>query len=784
MAFESKWGGFDSELGCYVITRPDTPGKWQNYLYSKDGKFQVVVTQRGDGDGFYLSRNANLFSKGRNYSLFDKGNGECWSLNGGYSPISPAEYRCEHHPGRTVFKVDYDGISSELSIVVHPEKYIEVNQLKLRNNSGRQREFSLIGFYEGVLEGINNGNQIQNTHLNKEMGAVISRRYHFGTHQYKYASFYVSDKVPNSFSGAFDSFFDSDVERSKASVWKKGVLANVNAYATDISPALQHDVVIEPNQEFAINYGFGIADNIEEAEWFAQEFFDNGVAGEALAKSKSFFNDIVNDNKLATGNNVIDKLFNVWTKIQLHRQVISSRFSDFHNWRNNLQDAWGWLIYEPQLAKDYLREICSLADEDGFMRRSSVRVEGVIARIESVCQKHADIATWAVTLASNYAYETGDIDFFFEKIKYADAQKEATVIECLIHGIKWLLNHRGQHGMILMLDGDWSDPLEEAGRKGIGESPWTSVALVNSIRNIVPFLRKIDLADLADELVEHADNLARAVNQYAWDGQWYIRGITDDGVRFCKSDDPDANVSLMMQAWAIMSGVVTPERKGCVLKAIDDYVKTDIGPILYGPPFLKWRQEIGRETVKQPGTGENGSVYVHGAMMLAMAEIKAGRPDEALEIITQVLPLREKDCTSVTKAIPLWMPNFYHGPHSPLAGLSSGIISTGAPAWFCLDIVNGFLGIQPELDGLRVNPALPHSWNDVTFERNWRGATYNFIYKRCGKGDCVSVMLNGEILEDGLIPVPSNCDIYNVDVIIGSENQVGKTIEKELLNAI
>ena len=245
---------------------------------------------------------------------------------------------------------------------------------------------------------------------------------------------------------------------------------------------------------------------------------------------------------------------------------------------------------------------------------------------------------------------------------------------------------------------------------------------------MIPLLEALNYDKIAEEFQSGANALTTAVNENAWDGKWYIRGITDDGIRFCTDKDGDAKVSLMMQAWAILGNVVPENRMHHVLRAIDDYILTDIGPILYGPPFLKWRPEIGRETVKQPGTGENGSCYVHAAMMLAMAEIKANQPDTALRIIKQVLPLRDSDCCDITRAVPLWMPNFWHGPHSTVPGRSSGIMSTGALAWFYLDICDGFFGIQPQLNGLQINPVWPSAWKQGKITRKWRNAVYHLDY--------------------------------------------------------
>ncbi|MFI4913081.1 MAG: GH36-type glycosyl hydrolase domain-containing protein [Sedimentisphaeraceae bacterium JB056] len=764
-----NWYSFKEKGKCCSIETPDTPRPWQNYIYGSDGNFQLVISQRAKGDSFYFSKAANNFSAGRNYNLLDKESGRCWSVNGGDAPFSPEKYKCRHFPGKTVFNVLNDGIETELLITADVDNDIEINRLTIKNSREKRAVFSLIGFNECVLEGVKNGNQIDKTTFDEKTGAVLAQKCHFDTPSYKYAAFYAADRYPDSYSGSLEALFDADVPRSNADIWKKGRLPNKNAHATKIAMALQHEMILEPGELLCINYGLGLADSMDEAARLAEDFVAEKNSQDIIQQNETYFDEVLNNGQIETEDNILNSMLNFWAKIQLHRQVLTARGAVSHNWRNNLQDAWGWMIFDPGWARRRLYEMFSLANEDGFLRRTSMRVPELCGSSAShyLSQRHGDIATWTALLAGRYVAETGDLDFFKEEVEYAQGKKKASVVDCLINAVQWLLDHKGKHGMILMLDGDWSDPLEEAGKRGIGESPWTTVALVNGIKHIDGLLRCLGYDEKADYFKDQAQQLAKAVNENAWDGQWYIRGITDDGVRFGMKDDPDANVSLMMQAWPIISGVVPQERKSSVLRAIDEHVKTDIGPILYGPPFLKWRPEIGRETVKQPGTGENGSVYVHGAMMLANAEIVAGRADQALDIIKKVLPLREESCEHITRDIPLWMPNFYHGPHSDTPGLSSGIISTGAPAWFFINVCEGFLGIKPQIDHLLIDPLFPSSWKNARFKRQWRGSVFDFRYRRDMSVSGLSVYFNDKKLEDNRIPVPQKEAVYDVEIVIG-----------------
>lgn len=761
---KSEFHTFTEGGACLNILRPDPPRPWPNFIYGTNGDLQVVVDQRGRGRSFYRSEGANTFSLGRNYVLRDEGSGQAWSLNAGDAPSLPERYHCAHRAGATCFTTRNAGIEAELLITVAGEQLCELNRIELRNTGKAQARLSLIGLQRCVLNGLKNDNQLEATRFDPESGAMLAQKRHFNTADYKYAAYYLSDRRPDAHTGSLESIFTRDTAPSEAAIWTHGELPGINAHATEIALGLQHHFELAPGEHIRIDFVLGLADDFADATECARGFFTRHNVDQLVHPTRATFEQLSDLGKLNTGEPVFDLFLNHWSRLQLDRQLRTDRGAATHNWRNNLQDGWGWMVFAPGRARQRLRDMLSLANEDGFLRRTSLRIPEAGGLGHYLSQRHGDIGTWTAMLAGRYAAETADFDFFRERIDYADGQKQATVIEGVMNAVQWLLDHKGRHGMILMLDGDWSDPLEEAGREGIGESPWTSVALVHAIRCIDPLLRALDKTDQAEAFAQAATDLAEAVNQHAWDGGWYIRGITDEGLRFCTKDDPDAKVSLMMQAWPLIAGVVPEDRKAAVLEAIDGHIETEIGPILYGPPFLQWRPAIGRETVKQPGTGENGSVYVHATMMLAYAEITAGRPDAALRMIRRVLPARDPDTITTTRDVPLWMPNFYHGPHSSVPGCSSGIFGTGALAWFFLVVYEGFLGIRPQIDGLEIRPTFPSDWSEASATRRWRGADYTIHYRRVAGLTATELRLDGRLIADGKLPIPEPRSQHHVDV--------------------
>jgi cellobiose phosphorylase len=747
--YESKWGFLDEAGRRYVITTPETPRMWENYLYSMDGKFHVIISQRAKGETFYDCFVVNTVSYSRNYCIFDKDNKNCWSLNAGDAPIKAESYQCTHSPGRTVFFAEHTGLKTKVSVVVDTESYREVNRVKITNNSNKTRKLSLIGYQEISLKGIDNKLECQWSRFVADANAIVCQRRHYRTPEYQYAVFYHCDSLVNSFCGSKADFLGGDVEFYESQVFKTGVLSNTDAYGTELITALQKNIELDPGQSMEINFTLSLAQNIDDAQQDALAFNKLGDgAYQIFGRVEQFYDQMLGSFPLELPDRTLNIMLNTWSKCQLHRQAISARSTPWFNWRNHLQDSWAYLMFDPTWEKYWIEQTCRATLEDGFMPRCSARIK----ELEFPDQTHADIATWAALCVERYIAETGDLEFLNKQIEYAENSKQATIVDCILGGLNWLIDHPGPNGMVLMRDGDWSDPLEEVGKRDIGESPWTSMALVNAVRHFNIVLNALGRQSDAEKLKASAQNIKDAVNKYAWDGNWYIRAITDDGERLCTKKDKDGRVSLLLQAWAIISGVADEDRVKKLVKAVDENNKNDhVGPILYAPPFMTPRPWIGRETAKPPGTCVNGSCYNHVAMMWAKAEMIIGRPEAAVDIIKKILPLQELDNTDKSKAIPLWMPNYWHGPHSKTPGLGSDVMTSASPPWMYLVVYDDLLGIKATVDGLLVSPCLPKYWDKIKVQRKWRGSTYNFEYKRKGDGNVISVRMDGKAVTRGLI---------------------------------
>ncbi len=154
-----QYGYFDDKAKEYVITRPDTPQSWSNYLGSTE--YGAIITNNAGGYSFYKSgargrilrlrfNSVPMDQPGRYFYLRDNENGDYWSSS--WQPVGKPldEYQsvCRHGTAYTVIESHYAGIATETTYFVPLGQTFEYWRLKVTNESDRLRQLSLFSFCE------------------------------------------------------------------------------------------------------------------------------------------------------------------------------------------------------------------------------------------------------------------------------------------------------------------------------------------------------------------------------------------------------------------------------------------------------------------------------------------------------------------------------------------------------------------------------------------------------------------------------------------------------------
>ena len=156
-----QYGYFDDKNKEYVITRPDTPKSWSNYLGSKE--FGSIITNNAGGYTFYKSGGMGRFIRmrfnsipvdqpGRYIYFHDHDTGDFWSASWQPvgKPLNQFKSHCCHGTAYTRITSEYKGITSQVTYFVPLGKNYEIWKVKITNTGNRNRMLSGFTYQELV----------------------------------------------------------------------------------------------------------------------------------------------------------------------------------------------------------------------------------------------------------------------------------------------------------------------------------------------------------------------------------------------------------------------------------------------------------------------------------------------------------------------------------------------------------------------------------------------------------------------------------------------------------
>ena len=262
--------------------------------------------------------------------------------------------------------------------------------------------------------------------------------------------------------------------------------------------------------------------------------------------------------------------------------------------------------------------------------------------------------------------------------------------------------------------GDWNDGMDRLGDEGRGESVWLAWFQIAIVHIFSPLARQVGHSGDADRWQAHAGALSDALENNAWDGNWYLRAFDDEGAPWGSSENAECRIDLIAQAWSVLSGLPVTDRMRTSLKSVSKELVDPEARIvrLLKPPFDKTDRDPGYIRAYPPGIRENGGQYTHAAVWLGTAHAKIKDGDLAYRIFDMINPIPRT--ASKTAA------DHYRREPYVLAGDISGVGDqcgrggwswySGAAGWAWQLGVLDILGVRPQAGQLRLEPCLPSSW--------------------------------------------------------------------------
>ena len=750
---QNKYGHYTDDGYEYVITTPHTPREWINYLWNP--LYLASCSQHMNGNSLYQNKDGvvtNLMGKQdmredpRWIYIRDNTSGEIWSA--GYLPCLTEhdEYECRHGLGYSILKTLKNGIELEYRIFVPREHMGEVWTVSVRNKSGRDRDLSIFSVCNVMLDGVNMPygyvSGLDAKYCPDEQFLWLRNMTHTVVNE-KYRAFMYSDISPDHWDVSKGHFLGKTKNYICPERIIEGQLGDSVASAEYLVGAMQHDMKLADKEQNKFNIVIGLVTDLNEARAMRDALKNSTLVEDEFVAMYSANIGRISGIELMTPDNNFNRLFSIWMKHQLYLMSDWARFY-FKGYRDTCQDAAGLSIIDPERAIDMLKRALENQRSDGFCPRA-FRVASI--DVAAADKHYADSPSWISHATDAILCETGDLTILDEVVQYSD-NGSGTIWEHNIQAMEFLWNDRGEHGLSLVHAGDWNDLMDKVGVMGRGEGIWMSMALARVLKLVGKIAAWRGEHIIKKLCHERFNELQKNILQHGWDGTHFIYSINDYGKRIGTVQADEGKYFINPQSWAMLSGVINAAEYDKIANFIEPIVDTPVGPVHNWPPFTKYDPNIGQLTGTPSGFFTNGNVYCHAGAFKVAADFDANRKEKAFDTFMRLLPDEEK-------SEPFAQVNGYVGPTALRMKhhVSDDPWRTGTVAWNMINCIDRLLGFRRTLTGFHLLPQIPQKWDNVRFDRPFRGTIFQIEIKH---GDTSSIIMDGKQLKDNFIKVPVN----------------------------
>ncbi len=242
-------------------------------------------------------------------------------------------------------------------------------------------------------------------------------------------------------------------------------------------------------------------------------------------------------------------------------------------------------------------------------------------------------------------------------------------------------------------------------------------------------------------------------------------------MRIGSNVNKEGKVPLNSQTWAILSGIVPPDRLKSILEKIDRYLDTPYGPALFLPSYTSFNPGIGRVTAFAEGTKENAAVFSHACAFKIVADCQIKRGDKAYETYRKLLPMSPaKHNHSKYKVEPYVWAEYIIGPGSKYKfGEGAFTWNTGTSAWMFIAATEWIAGARRELEGLLIDPCLPRRWKKCWIRRPFRGAVYeiSILNPKGVQSGVRHITVDGKEQKTNIVKPHRDGKVHKVEVVMG-----------------
>ena len=752
---------FNDKERKITFDRFDLPSPWINYL--SNGRMHAFVSQAGGGMTWWLSPMAFRISRYRFYNLpidspgfyiyIRMENGEIWSPT--FRPSdTPVDMReASHLPGYSTFTASKDGVTASLKLFMATDYDSLLWDLSLKNDNGDDISLDVFAYVERSQFLAKEENTLGyylkwNTRAiwDEDLNAIT---YAYTAWMHPRATdsplvYFASSEKMESYCCNRDVFCGNYRDERNPIEVENGLLSNTNLHGGEPCGAIHNRVKLAGGEEKSISLYLGVTEgalanyekSVSDTKATLAKLREAGAVKKQFEKCQKWWQEHLGVFRCKIPDEDAERQINTWAPLQCVQTArfsrsISSSASGVRGigFRDSAQDMLAQAYRKPDWAYEMLEYLASQQFEDGHPVHIMWPEENRPAQDITRSDNHL----WIVYLAYAIIAETGDLSILDREIPFLAPDMKnhtgsATLWEHLLRGIEFTENHLGEHGLPLILFSDWNDHLGPFGRRGKGESIMVSEQLIYALRQLSELAELRGEDDLVKKFAARIKQQEDALEKYAWDGRWYLRGLDDDGNPVGSHSAKYMRVWINTQSWMVIAGAGEKEQHIAAMDNSRAELDTGLGLLLNTPGFPGWpSQEAGMTNGLPAGYSENGGVFCQANCWAIMAEALLGRGDIAWQLYTQIQP------HSVIKKVGI---ERYHSEAyaycSTMLGKANekfgwGVVSqvTGTAAWMDVVSTQYILGVRPTIKGLLIDPSIPSEWDKFSVQRIYRGCKLN-----------------------------------------------------------
>ncbi|HAU87224.1 MAG TPA: glycosyl transferase [Lachnospiraceae bacterium] len=811
-----KFGYFDDVKKEYVITTPTTPYPWINYLGSQE--FFSLISNTAGGYSFYKDAKLRRITRfrynnvpldlggGRYYYLYDEG--DFWSP--GWAPAKKElqSYECRHGMGYTIIKGKRNDVSTEVTFFVPLNFNGEVHKVVIKNESDKVKKLKLFSFLEWCLWNADDDDRnFQRNFSTGEVeikGSAIYHKTEYKERRNHYAFFSVNAPI-----AGFDSDRESFIGTYNGFEAPQAVVAGQsnNSVADGWSPCASHclEMELQPGETKEYVFILGYVENPVDDKWESKgvinkkkaeammaQFATTADADKALAELKADWDRLLSKYILESGEEKLNRQVNIWNQYQCMVTFNLSRSASYFEsgvgrgmgFRDSNQDILGFVHQIPDRARERIIDIASTQLQDGgaYHQYQPLTKRGN----DAIGGNFNDDPLWLILAVVAYVKETGDYSILDVMTPFDNDMSVATPLkDHLKRSFDHVINNLGPHGLPLIGRADWNDCLNlNCFSTEPGESFQTTTSKDGRVAESVMIagmftyigglyarlMEKVGDTDEAKRADTEVDKMRDIIMKDGWDGKWFLRAYDDFGKKVGSEECEEGKIFIESQGFCVMGGCGVDDGRAIqALDSVEERLGTKYGLVLNNPAFTRYVVEYGEISTYPAGYKENAGIFCHNNAWIMCAEAVVGRGDKAYDYYTRIAPAFLEDISEIHRTEPYVYPQMAAGKDARRFGEAKNSWLTGTASWNFVAISQFILGIQPDFDGLKIDPAIPHDWDGYKVTREFRGDIFEVEVKNpnhVSKG-VKSLVVDGKEVEGNVIPMFKDGKKHSVVATMG-----------------